>query len=287
MRERGWLRGLRVRVCRHYCFAMMPAARSSRTLRSRRTALASCEQFTAQRHAVQRDGDVVAAAGGVHFARGGYAASLLQQAFDEEEQIFLRAVKAASRIVRRSRPLSAAIRVCSSAAGENALPREHARVCVVDLDQRLQKICAWRLRSSAPKQFRRRSAREKRPVSLPSGILSQADQIRQDAIRARHARGQLAVERERIVNICAFAVARQQQAAALRILIRIVGLHERFILRVPGLHETHGRALPPIREKSASVMRFGQVNTGLSGFSSFTLECSSTTFCGLVPRLNG
>ena len=50
------------------------------------------ENFAPGRHAVERDGDVVTAASGVHLARDVAAKLGFQHRFDEEEEVFVGAV---------------------------------------------------------------------------------------------------------------------------------------------------------------------------------------------------
>src|ERR1700722_9693186 len=75
------------------------------------------------------------------------------------------------------------------------------------------------------------------PGWCPCRVLAQAYQIGQQAVGSGDADRQLAVEGKSIVDIRSLAVFRQQQAALLRILLRIVRLHQRLILFIPSAHE--------------------------------------------------
>src|SRR5271165_3644489 len=118
----------------------MPRSQIQENLTQFQNRAGQLEQFPPQSHPVQSNGDVVAATGGVHFSGCCNAASLLQQVFDEEEQIFVRTVEACVSNRLAVEPVESRQQNLLFRTVENTLPRQHARVRVVDLDQRLQKI---------------------------------------------------------------------------------------------------------------------------------------------------
>jgi hypothetical protein len=71
-------------------------------------------------------------------------------------------------------------------------------------------------------------------ILAPRGLLRQADQVGENAIRARNALGQLPVKCVRVVHVQPFAVLGVERPALLRFLAFVVSLQKRGIARVPG-----------------------------------------------------
>src|SRR5271165_1375655 len=83
---------------------------------------------------------------------------------------------------------------------------------------------------------------------LSSGSMSHAQQVHVQANRARNSKRQLAEESIAGVDVIALAVLRQQQAAFLRLLARIIGRKQWRVFRVPLVHEIKTALLHPAGE---------------------------------------
>src|ERR1035437_5785468 len=77
-------------------------------------------------------------------------------------------------------------------------------------------------------------------------FMSHAQQVHVETNSSRHAEGQLPEEGISGVQVVALAILRQQQAAFLRRLTRVVGCQERREVRVPLIHEVQAALLHPV-----------------------------------------
>src|SRR5436190_24008973 len=80
------------------------------------------------------------------------------------------------------------------------------------------------------------------------GCLAEGEQVREEALRAGHAGGDLAVERVAAVDESAAPEARREEPARERLLSGVMACERRLVLRVPGAREVEPAEVHPAVE---------------------------------------
>ena len=115
-------------------------ANLSSTVRSSAKARSRPQDFAPRRHAIKRHGDVVPAASRVHLAGQLSSGGFFEQAFDEEEQILATCHRSAPMRCGSDPARGARQQFALFFAGQQPATCQHARVGIVDLQQRVQEI---------------------------------------------------------------------------------------------------------------------------------------------------